>query len=174
LWRLQRVCSGLVVVSRDLLTLSGVTVDVHAVEEWITAAITPPLTLGERPCAPPPGAGRPLLSGWEDDWVEQPRERLRLLQLQAFESLAGRLLSAGRPAEALPHAIAVMQAAPLRESANQLMIEIHLRQGNVNEAVRHYERYRALTRSELGVEPGLGITSLLGRFLPVAAAGTRP
>jgi len=174
LWRLQRLGAGLVVTTGDMLSLGEVSVDVHAVEEWIQTAIAPPVMLGEHPSTPPPGAGRVLLSGWDDEWLEQPRERLRLLQLQAFESLAGRLLASGRLAEALPHAITVVQASPLRESANQLMVEIHLRQGNVAEAVHHFELYQDRLRRELGVDPGLAITSLLGRFLPTGVRKLAP
>lgn len=172
IWRLQKVHDKFVDGAQDLVGLGAVEVDVHAVERWITAAISPQLA-GENP-ATPPGAGRPLLPTWDEPWLEQPRERLHLLQLQAFESLAARLLAVGRPGEALPYAITAMQSAPLRESANQLMIEIHLRQGNVADALSQFKRYRALLQAELGIGPGLGMTSSLGRFLPAERREARP
>ncbi len=167
LWRVQKVDPGLIEVARDRVSLAdAVSVDVRDVERWIASAIGSAPMADER-MSLPVSAGKVLLPGWDELWLELPRERLRLLQNQAFESLAERLLSNGRPGEALPLVLTVVQSSPLRESANQLMIEIHLRQGNVAEASNQFERYRALLRDELGVEPGMALMSLMARFAPV-------
>jgi DNA-binding SARP family transcriptional activator len=168
LWRVQRIGRQLVRSSRDAVVLGDVEVDADRVERWIESVLDPAeATPGACP-PPPPGAGGELLPEWDEPWLEQPRERLRLLQLQALESLSARLLLSGRIGEALTHAITLVHAAPLRESSNQLMLEIHLRQGNVAEALRHFDRYRRLLGREVGVQPGPGISSLMTRFLPVA------
>ncbi|GAB2678011.1 AfsR/SARP family transcriptional regulator [Thalassiella azotivora] len=171
LWRLQRVDRCVVRSSRDDVSLGDVDVDVHRVERWITAVLQDGGHAASGACpAPPPGTGTGLLHEWDDEWLEQPRERLRLLQLHALETLVGRLLLSGRIGEALTHAITLVHAAPLRESSNQLMLELHLRQGNVAEALRHFHRYRRLLAEEIGVEPGPSITALMTRFLPVTPA----
>lgn len=166
LWRVQKVERDLIHVAHDHISLAeGVGVDMREVEKWIAYSIAPTAALDER-TSPPASAGRVLLPGWDEPWLDLPRERLRLLQNQAFESVAGRLLANGRPGEALPLVLTVVQGSPLRESANQLMIEIHLRQGNVAEAFDHFERYRATLHDELGVEPGMALMSLMARFSP--------
>lgn len=168
LWRLRKATGPLLIhVTRSVVALSdAVVVDLHAVEGWALEAIAAAPTAGT-PDGPPPGAGRSLLPGWDEEWLSAPRERLRLLQVQANESIGYRLLTAGHAAEALPYALRVVQSDPLRESGNQLMVEIHLRQGNLIEASRHYERYRRLLHDELAIEPGIGITSLINRSAPL-------
>lgn len=165
LWRLHLSGSDFVDSTGQTLSLRGtVDVDVHAVSEWTAAVLS--TSLGPTVPRPPQGIGRDLLPDWDDEWLEHPRERLRLLTVQACESAAERLLTAGRAAEALPYLLQVTQMEPLRESAQQLMVELHLRQRNVHEAVRQYRRYRSLVRRDLGIEPGIGIQSLISRHFP--------
>ncbi|MEV0730292.1 BTAD domain-containing putative transcriptional regulator [Polymorphospora sp. NPDC050346] len=170
LWRLQKVEPRLVVSTRHLLALADpVELDVRLVERWALAAVRPGRDPAELAAPPPVTTVRTLLPGFDDEWVEQPRERLRLLQVQAFESTAAQLLAAGQAGPALPHILQAAQADPLRESANQLLIETHLRQGNVAEALRQYHRYRGHLAA-LGVAPGLGVTNLIARHLPTGTA----
>jgi DNA-binding SARP family transcriptional activator len=96
---------------------------------------------------------RPLLPGWDDDWLEFERERLRQLHIHALERLARSLLEAGDPLSAVDVGVAVIGTEPLRESAHILVIQAHLAAGNRLDARRCYERYRDLVRHELDVEP---------------------
>ena len=64
-----------------------------------------------------------------------------------------------RPRSSLLSVIAC--ADPLRESANRVLIEAHLAEGNLIEARRTYERYRDSVRRELGVDPGEQLASLV-------------
>ena len=162
LWRLQRVADEFLLVGGETLALAEqVTVDLHQVSDWATRAVG-----GGGDIPSPRGSGRELLPGWDEEWLEDARERIRLLTVQGFESLAERLLTAGRPAEALPYLLQVTEIDPLRESAQQLMVELHLRQRNVHEALRQYRRYERLVRRDLGIEPGVGLRSLLSRYAP--------
>ncbi|GAA4671767.1 AfsR/SARP family transcriptional regulator [Phytohabitans rumicis] len=163
LWRLHRAADEFVLVGGETLAISElVAVDVQQVTDWATQTVA---SAGDRP-PPPRGSGRELLPGWDEEWLEDARERIRLLTVQAFESVAERLLTAGRPAEALPYLLQVTEIDPLRESAQQLMVELHLRQRNVHEALRQYRRYERLVRRDLGIEPGVGLRSLLSRYAP--------
>lgn len=165
LWRLQQVSKAFVRTSGEVLYLHElVAVDVHVVDSWARTAISPVVSPVAERVQPPPGAGLELLPGWDDPWLDAPRTRLRMLQMQAYECVASRMLAAGRVPEALPFALHVVQADPLRESAQQLMMEIHLRQGNVGEALRQYERYRSQLWSELRISPGLRVTALISQF----------
>ena len=57
--------------------------------------------------------------------------------------------------------MAVIAVDPLRESAQRLLVQAHLAEGNVGEALRCYQRYRALAEYELQVEPSAELTALL-------------
>jgi SARP family transcriptional regulator, regulator of embCAB operon len=102
-----------------------------------------------------------LLPGWYDDWVLLEAEDWRQLRLHALEALAGRLAAAGRCGEAAGAACAAVRADPLRESARATLIQVHLAEGNQSEAVREFERYQALLRVDLGLEPTLRLRRLI-------------
>jgi DNA-binding SARP family transcriptional activator len=54
---------------------------------------------------------------------------------------------------------------PLRESAQRVLIEAHLAEGNLVEARRAFMRYRDLVADELGVLPSRELADIF-RFLP--------
>lgn len=94
-----------------------------------------------------------LLPGWYDDWVLVQAEDWRQLRLHALEALAQRLTVVGRWGEAASAASAAVRAEPLRETPHAALIQVHLAEGNQSEAVREFERYRALLHTELGLDP---------------------
>ncbi|MGH4010092.1 MAG: AfsR/SARP family transcriptional regulator [Pseudonocardiaceae bacterium] len=100
--------------------------------------------------------------GWGDDWLVESREELRLLQLYALEAASQRLLVAGRFGEAAGLALAALGLDPLRESANRLLIEIHLRDGNRPDALRQFHKYQQRLRLEMDIAPGPSLTALIG------------
>jgi DNA-binding SARP family transcriptional activator len=57
--------------------------------------------------------------------------------------------------------LAAVAAEPLRESAHRLLIQGHLAEGNLAEAVRQYDFYRTLLSRELGIEPSPTIKRLV-------------
>ena len=98
-----------------------------------------------------------LLPDWYDDWAVVEAEEWRQLRLHALDALADRLTSAGLYADATSAALAAVKAEPLRETAHAALIRVYLAEGNRAEALSAYEHYRAMLRTELGLEP----TSLL-------------
>ena len=102
-----------------------------------------------------------VLPGWYDDWVIFERERLRQLRLHALDALAERFTAQGRYADALEVAMESVRIEPLRESANRMIIAIHLAEANAAEALRHYQFFRDLLRTELGLEPSARLTAML-------------
>jgi len=102
-----------------------------------------------------------LLPNWFDDWVMVETEAWRQLRLHALEALSGRLVDAGRLADAAGAALAAVNAEPLRESSRAALIRVHLSEGNQSEALTEFERYRVLLHAELGLEP----TRRLGELL---------
>jgi DNA-binding SARP family transcriptional activator len=153
LWRLRRAGAPLVTTYQDRVALSSaVSVDVaelSALSQRLAHAPSPqdferlPLLFdcGE------------LLPDWDEDWVVADRERFRLLRLQALESAACALMERRHLVGALLAALAASRADPLRESARRLVIQLHIREGNVAEALRSYEEFRRLLWLELRIEP---------------------
>ncbi|MEV5150586.1 bacterial transcriptional activator domain-containing protein [Streptomyces werraensis] len=164
LWKLPRGEPPLIGCCGDsLLITPALHVDVHDLTHTALDVV--------EGCSPPPHGepplglltGEDLLPGWDEDWVLVERERLRQLRLHALDALAEALTRAGRRALAMEAAWASVRAEPLRESAHRAVIAAHLAEGNVCEAVRHYDAFRRLLNEELGVEP----SAELGRMLPV-------
>ncbi|MFJ5775342.1 BTAD domain-containing putative transcriptional regulator [Streptomyces sp. NPDC093094] len=105
--------------------------------------------------------GEDLLPGWDEDWVLLERERLRQLRLHALDALAEALIRQGRPALAMEAAWAGVRAEPLRESAHRAVVAAHLAEGNIGEAMAHYEAFRRMLDEELGVEPSARFSRML-------------
>jgi DNA-binding SARP family transcriptional activator len=117
---------------------------------------------------------RDLLPTWDDDWLTIERERHRQLRLHALENLAARLCRQSRFDEALSAALAAVSGEPLRESAQRRLIEVHLAEGNVAEALRQYELFRRLLRDELGLPPSNAIRRLVASWLGRPIDGAEP
>ena len=94
-----------------------------------------------------------LLPDWYDDWLVTERERIRQLHLHALERQAERLVGDGRHGDAIQLGLRAAAMEPLRESPHRLVVRCHLAEGNLIEAVRHYDRYADLLRRELGAAP---------------------
>ena len=62
-------------------------------------------------------------------------------------------------------ALLAVAAEPLRESAHRALLQAHIAEGNMGEALRDYGRYRDLLRRELGVAPSPLIERLVGRLM---------
>jgi DNA-binding SARP family transcriptional activator len=102
-----------------------------------------------------------LLPGWNDEWVTAEAEAWRQLRLHALEAMTDRLAAQRRYGDALAAAMAAITAEPLRESAHAALIRVHLAESNQSEALRQFERYEQLLRSELGIEPTSRLRELL-------------
>src|SRR6516162_10593144 len=134
LWRLK--CAGIDVVESDKCTLGmrrGTVVDVGVVDEWAARLVDGSATATDFCLLNWRWDAMDLLPGWYDDWVIFERERLRQLQLHALDALAGRLVELGRYADALEAAMESARIEPLRESANRMILAVHLAEGNTAE-----------------------------------------
>lgn len=171
--RLGIATDGLVHVSGEILALGDeVVVDLDTAQAWIQATIYESSRTAVTP--PPKAIGRPVLPGWEDEWLDGPRERLQMLQAQALETAAERLLAASHPAEALPYALSAVELQPWSESANRLVIEIHARRGDPSNALRRYRRFRQALEDELGVQPGPDMMAAIRQLYPFGNPLTEP
>ncbi|MFI7124726.1 BTAD domain-containing putative transcriptional regulator [Nonomuraea sp. NPDC050153] len=154
LWRLRVAGIDLIAADKWSLRLhEGVAVDLHTVSDWATRLIRGTATADDLRIPPSWPEVPDLLPGWYDGWIMMERERLRQRLLHALETLSRRLILAGRGAEAVEAAMLAVAAEPLRESAQRVLIEAHLAEGNRSVARRAHEAYRDLIQRELGVQP---------------------
>ena len=160
MWRLHRDLPCLLRAAGDVLGLhSGVQVDIRTVTESAEVILRDASQVSaDRAILSARGE---LLPGWYDDWVIFERERLRQFRLHALDVLAERLTAQGRYADALEAAMESVRIEPLRESANRVIIAIHLAEANAAEALRHYRLFRDLLRTELDLEPSARLTAML-------------
>jgi|SRR4051794_22661472 len=167
LWRLKG--GGIEVLESDKASLwirPGTVIDVDILCSWADRLVSGHPRPGDLEVYGWHADCLELLPGWYDDWAVFEREHRRQLLLHALEALARRLLVDGRPDRAVGVAAAAVAAEPLRESAQLVLIEAHLAEGNVCEARRSYELYRELAVRELGVEPGSGLRRIVDHGRP--------
>jgi DNA-binding SARP family transcriptional activator len=112
-------------------------------------------------------ATRPFLTGLEAPWIDDWRRRLWDVRLRGLECFAAASLGLGGPAlaQAEERARMLTALAPYRESGHCLLMEALERRGNIAEALRAYERLRALLREELGIAPSPTVQAIHGRLL---------
>jgi DNA-binding SARP family transcriptional activator len=100
-------------------------------------------------------------------WAADQRRELDTIRLRALETLAeAGLRQGGRELGAAEQAAhAAIAAAPFRESAHRLLMEVHEAAGNPAEALRAFEELRSLLREELGTTPGPAAMAVFERVL---------
>lgn len=173
IWMISHQLPGLLEESRDPLALApDVTVDVREVRRRL-AALDGGRGVRQRPALLDLLRTAELLPGWYEDWVMAEQERWRQLRLKALERLASQYLERGeidRAADAAGIAIAI---EPLRESAQRLLLQAHIADGNYAQALQAFESFKSRLRKDYGVEPSAQITNLMAHLLPPPAAAGR-
>lgn len=109
-----------------------------------------------------------LLVDWDDEWLDDERERFRQMRLHVLERWALHLAEQGDHGLALEAGLAALHTDLLRETAHRTVIRIHLIEGNAGEAKRAYARCQAILQTEIGVEPSAETMQLVSR-LPASA-----
>ncbi|MPV36321.1 AfsR/SARP family transcriptional regulator [Georgenia subflava] len=171
IWRLNGLGPNLVHSDKHTVRLhDAVEVDVELIGAWANRLITGMHRPEDLTIMPWDLDQLDMLPGWYDDWVLLERERLRQRLLHAMECLSRELLRLGRYAEAVESALVAVGSDPLRESAQRVLIEAHLAEGNRCEALRRFEEHRALVRRELGVDPSPALATLVALRRPAVSA----
>jgi DNA-binding SARP family transcriptional activator len=99
------------------------------------------------------------------EWTEGPRQELRdlhndlLIELSQLYAAAGKLELAAERLERL------LQADPLNEDANRLMMRIYAEAGSRQKADRQYKSFRAALRREIGAAPSEETEALIQDIL---------
>lgn len=162
LWRLNQANIDLVVSDKHRLSFRrGVLVDVELVADWARRLIAGRPAGDDLATLPRRTEAFELLPGWYDDWVLMERERIRQRVLHALEAMSRQLVAAGRYAEGVEAALLATCAEPLRESAQRVLLEAHLAEGNWVEGRRALNAYQALLLRELGIAPDPELAAML-------------
>lgn len=103
-----------------------------------------------------------------EEWATLLRERLRRAAHAGFRALARHALENGHFAAGLQHAEKLVAIDPYDEEARRLIMELFVRGGQRNAALRQYETLRQLLAAELGVEPAPATRALAERLRGVA------
>jgi DNA-binding SARP family transcriptional activator len=156
LWRLRHRHTGvpplLEIGDSSLALADEVAVDVHRFLDCAESLIREPERETEDAAVAILHSAE-LLPGWYDDWVLAARERLQYLRLGALDALAARRRLQHRSHEALQAARAAISIEPLHESAHRTIVQTHLDNGDLVEAVKHYQKFEAMLNRELGLPP---------------------
>ena len=97
--------------------------------------------------------GGPFLDGQDGDWVLQERERLHCLFVRIVFELMRAAAEQRRYEAAIELGRRILRMDALRESIQRDVMLLLLLNGQRAEAVRNYQRFVGLLRSELGIEP---------------------
>lgn len=175
-WRLQDATRGaaIVVDTGALLELSPA---VRSDVRWLSQALSLPCELSGEDATLARFSlqdltrtdAAQLLVDWDEEWLDDERERFRQIRLHVLERWALHLAEQGDHGLALEAGLAALHTDPLRETAHRTVIRIHLLEGNVGEAKRAYARCRSILRAEIGVEPATETTALV-QGLPSSTA----
>lgn len=99
-----------------------------------------------------------------ETWLQQERERWRLLALTALDRLVQQHSQAGEWEKAIASLRRLLVIEPWREESHRLLMRLLARTGQFNAALRQYETCRALLLDELGVEPMAETTAVYQRI----------
>lgn len=160
LWRCRGALGDVVVSTTRSLSLSP-EVDVDLWRRRTTAhRLYADGARNAGPCAIDELEGE-LLPDWDEEWLSPERERVRQLGVHALETICRDLSAVGRTAEAIDAGVAAVATDPLRESAQRVLIEAHLAEGNLSEAHRQLAMYRAVLLEQLGAQPSTSLMALV-------------
>ena len=112
-----------------------------------------------------------LLEGYDFDWCEPERERLRLAQLSAMERLMELHMNRQDWSHAIPLGQEILRRDPLREQIHRRLMVCHLYRGNRPLAIRQYRSCLTILDEELGIAP-MASTQQLYRALQSEAFET--
>jgi DNA-binding SARP family transcriptional activator len=107
---------------------------------------------------------QPLLPDWSEEWLILERERWDQMRQHALEILAQQFGAAGRYLPAMQTALSAIAVDPMRETAHRIIVEIHLKEGDIASALKRYRNYQVLLEQEFDVAPSRHMTQLVQKL----------
>ena len=106
-----------------------------------------------------------LLDGVYDEWIAEPRDRLRERHAAILRRLSDVSAAAGRTDEAIGYGRELLRADPLREDTYRSLMDLHLAAGDRAGALRVYHQCVSVLERELGVVPSAATTASYARLM---------
>ena len=168
---LRKALTRLRATRLPLLETDGATLRLHprvTVDVWEAEALVARIADSSQPL---PGDGRheilmlEPLAGWDDEWAERARTGLRGRFLRALDGYARRLASRGDVDQAPAVAQQTWDSDPLHESTAGVLIEIHIDDGNADQALRVYHALERHLAEARGREPSRKLQVLVAPLL---------
>jgi DNA-binding SARP family transcriptional activator len=100
-----------------------------------------------------------------EEWAAAPRQELRDLHNELLIELSQLYAELGKPDLASERLKRLLDADPLDETANQLMMRLYAESGSRQKANRQYETFRNALRREIGAEPSEETETLIRDIL---------
>jgi DNA-binding SARP family transcriptional activator len=94
-----------------------------------------------------------LLEDWDEEWCLAEREALRRRHIGNLQALAESFEHRGRLDLALEFAQRAVDAQPLDESLQMIVVRLLMKTGRKASAYSHYHKFTNVVRAELGVDP---------------------
>lgn len=101
-----------------------------------------------------------------NEWVQTTRQFIHHQVLGAYEKLGRYTLGTQNSEESIVIAQRWLAVDALNEAAHTLLIQAHLRAGNVTTAVAHYDYCVERLQAELGIAPPAHMTALIQQARP--------
>ena len=117
-----------------------------------------------------PGLDLELLPGWDDEWVELERERVRQLELHLLDTVVTACVEEGRHGDGVDAALRAIRLDPWRESSHAGLLRALLAGGNRAAAIAHFRRFAGQMRDELGLGPSRELMAVVSEILPARPA----
>ncbi len=155
LWQVERRAAGVIRCDRRLLGLdAAVTVDVDDLDDVESSGAKEQLRELVRSRAE-------LLPLWDEDWLLFERERVRQRCAYLLELSCRCATERGEHTLAIEIGLTAVSVEPFRESAHRALLEAHLAQHNVAEAIRQYRQFEELLDDEFGISPSHDLQDLI-------------
>jgi DNA-binding SARP family transcriptional activator len=103
-----------------------------------------------------------ILPGWHEEWVLPEQDAFHSLRVEALEAACRTMATLGQFGLAIQAGAAAVAAEPLRESAAEALIDVHLAQRNRYQAVQCFRLLAQRLDDELGVAPDAALAARVG------------
>ena len=114
-----------------------------------------------------------LLPSWYDPWLHDVQDRYHRLRLAVLQRIGRHLLDAGDCDGAVDIALELVAEDELREDAHHLLVAGLASRGDLGQARRSFDRFRARLRRDLGVDPSPRMLELVARLQHPAGQAQR-
>lgn len=161
-YRLGALAAVVAATSRSLTIAPGVSIDLQDLEEHVAAARAGTGVVSGHLR----GFDLELLPGWEEEWVQLERERVRQLELHLLDDVVASHVEQGRHGEAIDAALRAIRVDPLRDSSHAALLRALLAAGDRAAAITHFRQFAVLLREQLGLAPSSELMELTEEIFP--------